>query len=74
MFAVEWLKRGITVEREVFGLTSPADAVEFTRARAAIVAARHPCEKPDSFRLVDNATGAIVVTVKMHVGCSKGPL
>jgi hypothetical protein len=74
MFAIEWLKQGITVEREAFGLANPADAVEFTRARASVVAARHPREEPDSFRLVDNATGATVVTVKMYDDYSKEPL
>jgi hypothetical protein len=65
MFAVEWLKLGVTVEREAFALANIADAVAVTRARADRVAARHPREEPDSFRLIDDATGAIVVTVRM---------
>ena len=66
MFAVEWLKQGVTIEREAFALASLVNAVTAARFRAVAVAARHPLEKPDSFRLVDDATGAIVLTVKLH--------
>jgi hypothetical protein len=63
MFAVEWLKQGITVERETSALTNLADAVLTTRARAEAVAARHPRDEPDCFRLIDS-TGAVLITFK----------
>jgi hypothetical protein len=66
MFAVEWLRQGVTVEREAFALANLANAVTAARFRAVAVVARHPLEKPDSFRLIDDATGAIVLTVKLY--------
>jgi hypothetical protein len=66
MFAVEWLRQGVTVEREGFALADLANAVTIARWRAVAVAARHPLEKPNSFRLIDDATGAIVLTVKLY--------
>jgi hypothetical protein len=66
MFAVEWLRRGRLVERESSALASLANAVTAARFRAAAVAARHPLEKPDSFRVFDDQTGATVLTVKLH--------
>jgi len=46
MFAIDWLKKGILVERETSVLPSAA-------------ARRHPGQEPDTFRLMD-ATGKIV--------------
>jgi hypothetical protein len=63
MFAIEWLRQGVTVERETSALANLADAVATTRARVDLVAARHPLEVPDGFRLID-ATGAVVITFK----------
>ncbi len=66
MYAVEWLKQGVTVERETFALANLANAVAAARSRAVAVAARHPGEEPDGFRLIDDATGATALTVKMY--------
>jgi hypothetical protein len=66
MFAVEWLRQGVTVERESFALADLANAVTIARWRAVAVAARHPLEKPDGFRLIDDSTGAFVLTVKLY--------
>jgi hypothetical protein len=63
MFAVEWLRQGVAVERETSALANLADAVATTRARADMVAARHPSEEPDGFRLIDS-TGAVLITFK----------
>ncbi len=66
MFAVEWLRQGVTIEKEAFALASLANAVTAARFRSDVVAARHPLQKPDSFRLIDDATGAIVLTVRLY--------
>ncbi len=63
MFSVEWLKQGITVEQETSALGNLADAVMTTRARAQLVAARHPLDEPDGFRLLDTS-GAVLITFK----------
>jgi hypothetical protein len=63
MFAVEWLRQGVPVERETSALGNLADAVATTRARAGLVAARHPLEKPDGFRLLD-ITGSVLITFR----------
>jgi hypothetical protein len=63
MFAVEWLKQGVPVERETSALGNLADAVATTRSRAALVAARHPLDEPDGFHLL-NASGAVLITFK----------
>jgi hypothetical protein len=57
---------GRDFERETFALASLANAVTAARFRAVAVAARHPLEMPDSFRLIDDATGTIVLTVNMY--------
>jgi hypothetical protein len=67
MFAVEWLKQGVTVERETSALANLADAVTTARARAEAVVARHPRDEPDSFRLVDSS-GAVLITFKFVSG------
>src|SRR5271163_4541568 len=59
MFAIDWLRRGIPVERETSIVTSVAEAVAAARARADAIA-----EEPDSFRVID-ATGAIVGTFRL---------
>ena len=59
MFAIDWLKRGIPVERETSVLASAAEAVAAAKLRAREVARRHPGQEPDTFRLMD-ATGKIV--------------
>jgi hypothetical protein len=63
MFAVEWLRQGVTVERETSALANLADAVAAVRWRADAVAARHPRETPDSFRLID-PSGTVLITFK----------
>jgi hypothetical protein len=63
MFAVEWLKQGVTVEREASALGDLAHAVALTRARAETVAARHPLDESDAFRLSD-ASGAVLITFR----------
>jgi hypothetical protein len=59
LFAIDWLRRGIPVERETSVLANAQDAIAAARARADVVATRHPGQEPDSFRLID-ATGTIV--------------
>ena len=59
LFAIDWLKKGILVERETSILPSAAEAVAAAKMRARDVARRHPGQEPDTFRLVD-ATGKIV--------------
>jgi len=59
LFAIDWLKGGIPVERETSVLASAAEAIAAARARTDVVATRHPGQEPDSFRLID-ATGTIV--------------
>jgi hypothetical protein len=59
LFAIDWLKRGILVERETSVLPSAAEAVRAAKLRAHDVARRHPGQEPDTFRLTD-ATGKIL--------------
>jgi hypothetical protein len=59
LFAIDWLKRGILVERETSVLTSSAEAIAAAKLRARDVARRHPGQEPDTFRLMD-ATGKIL--------------
>jgi hypothetical protein len=63
MFAVEWLRQGVLVDRETSALGNLADAVATTRSRAALMAARHPLQEPDGFRLIDTS-GAVLITFK----------
>jgi len=63
MFAIDWLRQGVPVERETSVLTNVADVVAAARAKADAVAARHRGKEPDSFRLID-ATGSIVCVYK----------
>jgi hypothetical protein len=67
MFAVEWLRQGVTIERETSAIANVADAVDAARARADVVVARHPRDEPDSFRLVEQ-NGAVLMTVKFFSG------
>jgi hypothetical protein len=59
LFAIDWLRRGIPVERETCVLMSKDQAIAAAKSRARGVATRHPGQEPDSFRLID-ATGTIV--------------
>jgi hypothetical protein len=59
MFAIDWLRRGVPVERETSVLTSEIQVIAEAKARAANVVSRHPGREPDSFRLTD-ATGRIL--------------
>jgi hypothetical protein len=59
LFAIDWLKKGILVERETSVLPSAAEAVAAAKMRARDVARRHPGQEPDTFRLMD-ATGKIL--------------
>jgi hypothetical protein len=59
LFAIDWLKRGILVERETSVLTSAAEAIAAAKLRAHEVARRHPGHEPDTFRLMDE-TGKIL--------------
>jgi hypothetical protein len=67
MFAIDWLRRGVPVERETSVLTDLEGAVVAARARADAITARHGGEEPDSFRVID-ATGAIVGTFRLRKG------
>jgi hypothetical protein len=58
LFAIDWLSRGILVERETSVLTDVDAVIALTGSRAPEVAMRHPGREPDSFRLTD-ATGLI---------------
>jgi hypothetical protein len=53
LFAIDWLKRGILVERETSVLTSSAEAIAAAKLRARDVVGRHPGQEPDTFRLMD---------------------
>jgi hypothetical protein len=59
VFAIDWLRKGILVEKEISVLTSAAEAIAAAKLRAHDLARRHPGQEPDTFRLVD-ATGKIV--------------
>jgi hypothetical protein len=59
LFAIDWLKRGILVERETSVLSSAAEAIAAAKLRAYDVARRHPGQEPDTFRLMD-PTGKIL--------------
>jgi hypothetical protein len=67
LFAIDWLRRGIPVERETSVLANTEDAIAAARARADVVTTRHPGQEPDSFRLID-ATGKIVGRFSIHDG------
>jgi hypothetical protein len=59
LFAIDWLRGGIPVERETSVLAKAEEAIAAARARADVVATRHPGQEPDGFRLID-ATGTIL--------------
>jgi hypothetical protein len=63
MFAIEWLRQGVLVDRETSALADLSDAVATTRARVDLVTARHPLAEPDGFRLLDRS-GAVLITFK----------
>jgi hypothetical protein len=60
---VEWLKHGVAVEREMPAMVDLAEAVDAARWRADTVAARHPLDAPDGFRLIDTS-GEVLITFK----------
>jgi hypothetical protein len=64
MFSVEWQRRGVTIERETSALVNLAEAVDSARWRADAVVARHPLDAPDTFRLIDPPSGAVLMTFK----------
>ena len=59
LFAIDWLKKGILIERETSTLPSAAEAIAAAKMRARDVARRHPGQEPDTFRVID-AGGKIV--------------
>jgi hypothetical protein len=59
MFGIEWLRRGVPVEKETSVLTDEAKVIASTAARAEEVARRHPDRELDGFRLTD-PTGKIL--------------
>jgi hypothetical protein len=59
LFAIDWLTKGILVERETSTLPSAAEAVAAAKIRARDVARRHPGQEPDTFRVMD-PSGKIV--------------
>ena len=59
MFAVEWLRRGFLVAKEISVLRSETEVIVSAKRRALDVAKRHPGREPDSFRLTD-PTGKVV--------------
>ena len=67
IYAVEWLKQGVRIETETSELANVAGAVATTRARATVIAARHPSEEEDSFRLMD-LPGVVLITFKFSCG------
>jgi ATP dependent DNA ligase domain len=48
LFAIDWLKKGIFVERETSVSPSAAEAVAAAKLRAHDVARRHPGQEPDT--------------------------
>jgi hypothetical protein len=65
LFAIDWLRGGIPVERETSVLANAEEAIAAARARADVVATRHPGQEPDGFRLID-ATGTILGVFRVH--------
>jgi hypothetical protein len=59
LFAIDWLRGGILVEKEISVLPSAAEAIAAAKLRAHDLARRHPGQEPDTFRLMD-ATGKIL--------------
>jgi hypothetical protein len=49
LFAIDWLKRGIPVERETSVLTSAADAIAAAKLRARDIARRIPGKNLTAF-------------------------
>ena len=66
MFGIEWLRRGVPIEKETSVLTSEPEAIAVAQSRARFVAKRHPEREPDSFRLTD-ATGKILGVFPIHL-------
>ena len=66
MFGIEWLRRGVPIEKETSVLTSESEAIAAAQSRARFVAKRYPEREPDSFRLTD-ATGKILGVFSIHL-------
>ena len=71
LFAIDWLKRGVLIERETSTLPSAAEAVAAAKMRAHDVARRHPGQEPDTFRVMD-ATGKILGVFPKKPPMTKG--
>jgi hypothetical protein len=71
MFAIDWLKGGILVERETSVSPSAAEAIAAAKLRAHAVARRHPGQEPDTFRLID-ATGKVLGVFPKKSPMTKG--
>ena len=67
MFGIEWLRKGVPVDKETSASTSEADAVDRARGRAIEVARRHPGQEPDCFRLTD-AAGEVLGVFPVYRG------
>ena len=65
MFAIDWLRGAIPVEKEICGLTTKEEAITAAKTRAPDVAKRRSGREPDGFRLSD-ATGKILAIVPIH--------
>jgi hypothetical protein len=59
MFAIEWLRRGSPVDKEISVLSNESEVIASAKSRARDVVKRLPGREPDSFRLTD-ATGKVV--------------
>jgi hypothetical protein len=59
VFAIDWLRGGILVGKEISVLTCAAEAIAAAKLRAHDLARRHPGQEPDTFRLMD-ASGKIL--------------
>jgi hypothetical protein len=65
LFAIDWLKGAIPVEKEICVLGTKEEAVAAAKTRAPDVIKRHSGREPDSFRLTD-ANGKILAIVPIR--------
>jgi hypothetical protein len=54
MFSVLWLKGQSPIQKETSALTHLQEVIASAEHRAAEVAARHPGNEPDGFRIFDS--------------------
>ena len=66
MFAMDWLKKGIVVERETSVLPSPAEAIAAAKLRAHDVARRHPGQEPDTLLIATLAYAVLREDAGFH--------